>query len=252
MTIDYPTARQIPGLRSLWQEAFGDGDAFLDAFFTTAFSPRRCRCITEDSAVLAALYWFEVTCGGQRFAYLYAVATRASHRGQGLFSALFADTKRVLTQGGFDGVLLVPESEALGRMYEKFGFTACTSVREYNAAAARQAIPVREIGTAEFARLRRAALPRLGVLQEGETLAFLATQCRFWAGEGWLAAGQVVDGKLVCPEFLGDESAARGLARTLQVPCGSFRGPGGEKPFACLLPLHAQCLRPVYFGLALD
>ena len=67
-----------------------------------------------------------------------------------------------------------------------------------------------------------------------------------------LAAGQVVDGKLVCPEFLGDESAARGLARTLQVPCGSFRAPGGEKPFACLLPLHVQCLRPVYFGLALD
>ena len=30
MTIDSPSANQIPGLRQLWQQAFGDTDAFLD------------------------------------------------------------------------------------------------------------------------------------------------------------------------------------------------------------------------------
>ena len=40
MRSDHPTDNEIPGLRQLWQEAFGDADAFLDSFFQTAFSPR--------------------------------------------------------------------------------------------------------------------------------------------------------------------------------------------------------------------
>lgn len=252
MTIDYPLYSQISGLRELWKEAFGDSDAFLDAFFDTAFSPRRCRCITENGAVLAVLYWFEATCGGQRFAYLYAVATAESHRGQGLFSALLQNTKQVLNAEGFDGILLVPESESLGRMYEKFGFTACTTVRDFSVSAGENEITMQEIGAAKFAPLRRELLPENGTLQEGETLAFLASQCHFWTGEGWLAVGQVYDDKLVCQEFLGDTSVMPGLLRTLNVPVGTFRTPGGDKAFAYLLPLHENCVRPAYFGLALD
>lgn len=252
MTIDYPAAGHVCGLRVLWQEAFGDSDTFLDAFFDTAFSPRRCRCITERGTVLAALYWFETTCEDQRFAYLYAVATAQSHRGRGLFSALLADTKHLLAEEGFHGILLVPETENLGRMYEKLGFAPCTAVRETAAEAGGGKVRLREIGPAEFAALRRSLLPACGVLQEGETLAFLATQCHFWAGEGWLAAGQVYEGKLVCTEFLGDETVQPGLLRALDVPCGRFRTPGAEKPFAYRLPLRSDCLRPAYFGLALD
>lgn len=252
MTFDYPAAVQIPCLRALWKEAFGDSDAFLDAFFIHGFSSRRCRCITEGGAVVAALYWFEVTCENQRFAYLYAVATAKSWRGRGLFSALFQDTKKILTQEGFDGILLVPERESLGRMYERFGFFACTSIGELTDSAGESPVSLREIGAAEFARLRRQFLPMGAVLQEGADLKFLATQCHFWAGENWLAAGQIYDGKLVCQEFLGDDRAIPGLLRALDVPCGSFRGPGKEKPFGYLLPLHEDCLRPGYFALALD
>ena len=42
MTVDYPAAGQISGLRALWKEAFGDSDVFLDAFFAHGFSPSRC------------------------------------------------------------------------------------------------------------------------------------------------------------------------------------------------------------------
>lgn len=252
MTVDYPSAELIPGLRALWKEAFGDEDVFLDAFFTHGFSPRRCRCIAEGDRVLAALYWFEVTCAQQRFAYLYAIATAKSHRGRGLFSALLADTKQLLADEGFHGILLVPETEALGRMYEKFGFSACTAMDKFPVAAGNAAVEMREIGPAEFARLRCDLLPPGGVVQEGETLAFLASQCHFWAGEGWLAVGQVYDGKLACAEFLGDRAAMPGLLRALDVPEGQFRVPGREQPFAWLLPLHDGCVRPAYFGLALD
>ena len=252
MTVDYPALAQVSGLRSLWKEAFGDSEVFLDSFFETAFSSRRCRCVTEKGAVLAALYWFEVTCGTQRFAYLYAVATAQSHRGKGLFSMLLADTRQVLAEEGFDGILLVPETEALGRMYGKFGFFPCTTVRTVECAAGDAPVAVRETGPGEFAKLRRSLLPGGSVLQEGADLDFLATQCRFFVGEGWLAVGQIYDGKLVCQEFLGREAAIPGLLRALNVPSGSFRMPGKEQPFAYLLPLYENCLRPGYFALALD
>ena len=252
MTADYPAVSHIPALRRLWKEAFGDTEVFLDGFFAHGFNPRRCRCITEDDAVLSALYWFEVTYRGQRFAYLYAVATAASHRGRGLFSALLADTVQVLTEEDFDGILLVPEDEPLRRMYEKFGFSACTTVDCHSVPAAEGAVSFRETGPEEFARLRRKMLPEDGVLQEGEILRFLASQYRFWAGDGWLATGQVYDGKLVCQEFLGEETAMAGFVQAAGASAGVFRTPGNTEPFAWFLPLRGGCERPGYFALALD
>lgn len=252
MRADYPQAYHVPMLRKLWKEAFGDSDLFLDAFFAKGFSPRRCRCITENGEVVSALYWFEVTYGTQRYAYLYAVATAAAHRGRGLFSALLADTKQVLTEEGFDGILLVPETKALSRMYEKFGFSACTAVDIHDVSAGAMPVAVREIGADTFAALRRGLLPAGSVLQEGAVLDFIASQYHFWAGEGWLAVGQVYDGRLVCQEFLGDNQAIAGLVRALGAVQGTFRTPGGSQPFAWILPLRADCERPDYFALALD
>lgn len=252
MRADYPQDGHIPGLRKLWKEAFGDSNVFLDAFFSKGFSSRRCRCIIENGEVLSVLYWFEVTYCHQRFAYLYAVATAAAHRGRGLFSALLEDTKQVLTEVGFDGILLVPETEALGQMYEKFGFSACASVDHHRICAGTAPAAVREIGAREFAALRRQMLPSGGVVQEGALLDFLASQCHFWAGGGWLAVGQVYDGKLVCQEFLGDQKAMTGLVRALDAAQGVFRTPGESQPFAWILPLRTGCERPAYFALALD
>lgn len=252
MTAEYPSVNHIPALRRVWKEAFGDTDVFLDGFFAHGFSPRRCRCITEDDAVLSALYWFEATCHGQKFAYLYAVATAASHRGRGLFGALLIDTVQVLTMEGFDGILLVPEDEPLRRMYEKFGFSACTTVDCHSVPAGKEPVPLREIGPEEFARLRRGLLPQDGILQEGEILRFLASQYRFWTGDGWLAVGQVYDDQLVCQEFLGEEAAMAGLVRAADASAGEFRTPGNTEPFAWFLPLHGGCERPGYFALALD
>ena len=252
MNADYPTQAQVTGLRKLWKEAFADTDAFLDAFFETAFSTRRCRCIVDGREILAALYWFEVRCAERRFAYLYAVATAEQYRGRGLFSVLLADTKRILTAQGFDGILLVPENDSLGRMYEKFGFFPCTTLRTRTAEAGVEPADFREIGPGEFARLRRMLLPAGSILQEGADLELLASQCRFWKGEKWLAVGRISGQKLVCQEFLGDETAIPGLLRALDVSCGSFRMPGDGESFAYLLPLRENCLLPGYFALALD
>lgn len=252
MTADYPKIEQIPQLRKLWKEAFADTDDFLDAFFNLGFCPNRCRCIVENGQVLSAVYWFEVTCADSRYAYLYAVATAAASRGQGLFSMLLEDTRQLLTAEGFDGILLVPQTEALGQMYEKSGFFPCATVACHQISAGAEKIAVREIGPESFRLLRRDMLPDGGVLQEGALLAFLASQSHFWAGEGWLAAGQIYNEELVCQEFLGDLTAMPGLVRALGVQKGLFRTAGDTEPFAWLLPLTDCCERPAYFALALD
>lgn len=252
MNIDYPAPAQMPGLRALWKEAFGDEDAFLDQFYTLAYAPHRCRCVTMDSQVAAALYWFDVTCSGQKFAYLYAIATAAAHRGRGLCTALVEDTKAVLNAAGCHGALLVPENGGLARMYEKMGFTPCTTVSEFTCAAGPHAAALRKIDTAEFAARRRGMLPDGGVIQAGADLALLASQAAFFSGDGFLAAVTVDGGKLHCHELLGCTDQAPGIVRALGCTAGFFRTPGTDKPFAMVCPLRTGCQTPTYFGLALD
>jgi len=252
MRFEYGSTARIPQLRRLWKEAFGDTDVFLDGFFESGFSPDRCRCIVEKDEVVSALYWFEGICRNQRFAYLYAVATAQSHRGRGLFTALLGDVKQILAAQSFDGILLVPENEGLARMYEKLGFSCCTAVDRCTVAAAEVSAAVREIGAAEFAAIRRTLLPEGAVLQEGAVLPFLASQYRFFAGDDFLAIGQVYEGKLHCQEFLGEKSAMAGLVKATGAQAGAFRTVGTGTPFAWYLPLTARCVKPVYFALALD
>ncbi len=45
----------IADLRRLWQQAFGDSDETLDAFFATGFSPDRCHYIAEQGVPVSAL-----------------------------------------------------------------------------------------------------------------------------------------------------------------------------------------------------
>ena len=53
-------------MRSLWQEAFGDEDDYLDIFYSTAFSPDRCLCLSKEGKMQAALYWFDCELRGEK------------------------------------------------------------------------------------------------------------------------------------------------------------------------------------------
>lgn len=252
MNIDYPAAGQVPGLRRLWKRAFGDEDAFLDLFFTRAYTPTRCRCVTEQDEILAALYWFDTECAGQKLAYLYAVATDPDHRNRGLCRALMEDVRGLLAGQGYDGLLLVPQTDGLAAMYRNMGYRDCTSVTEFTAPAEDTPLPLRRLNAAEYAAARRQLLPSGGVLQEGENLAFLESQALFFAGNGWVAAITLERKKLHCHELLGDPDAAYGIVAALGCEEGFFRTPGPDKPFAQYLPLTPDCVMPTYFGLAFD
>lgn len=250
MNIDYPQQHQMAQLRALWQEAFKDSDVFLEHFYTYGFAPDRCRCVTVDGHVVAALYWFDCHFQGKPLAYLYGIATAKSHRGKGLYRALAENTHSHLKYLGYAGEILVPAGENLRKMYEKMGYFSCTTMYEFSCRAGSEAATLKQIDGAEYCRLRRAFLPENGVLQEGDSLRFLETLADFYAGEDFLVCVSR-DEKFFAPELLGNTDAAPKILAALHQPQGQFRAPGTGTPFAMFSPL-SDTPAPGYFGLAFD
>lgn len=247
MRIEYPAPEQLPQLKKLWQEAFGDEEAFIETFFSTAFAPDRCRCITEGETIAAMLYWLDCQYRGQKFAYLYAVATHLGFRGRGLCGKLMADTHAVLKARGYGAAILRPAEDGLHRMYGKMGYRDCCAKAEFSASAGSPA-PIREIDRAEFSRLRREYLPEDGVIQEGENLAFLSQLAAFYTGADFLLAAAKRGEALVGMELLGNPKAAPGILAALDCKTGIFRTPGGEGGFAMMRPLGEDVPAPGYLG----
>lgn len=252
MTIDRPGSHQIPALRLLWQEAFGDSDEFLEEFFTAAYAPERCRCVTRDGRVAAGLYWFDCSCHGAKFAYIYAVATAACCRGQGLCHELIAQTHSHLARMGYAGAILVPGELGLRRLYASMGYRLCSKMREFSCHPAEVPVTVNPIGPARYACRRAALLPEGGVVQEGENLEFLAGFARLYEGSDWVLACRVEDGVVNGLELLGNTEAAPGIVTALRASAGRFRTPGTGRDFAMFCPLISNCPQPDYFGLAFD
>lgn len=242
---------EIASLRRLWKEAFGDTDEFLDAFFSSGFSPDRCRSITLEGETAAAAYWLPCVCQGQPFAYIYAVATAQKHRGKGLCRRLMEDIHKVLKDQGYTGAILVPQDEGLRRMYAGFGYRDGAPICEFTAVATPTPAPLRQVSGAKYATLRRQLLPPDAVLQERESLAFLETQVRFYAGNGFILAASVRDGNLFAPELLGNANPG-GILTSLDAKDGTFRTIGGNEPFAMFLPLTVNCPVPGHFSFAFD
>lgn len=253
MTFDYPIPEQLPLLKQLWKTAFGDTEEFLSAFFTTAYSPLRCRIARENGETLGMLYWFDVICRGQKLAYLYAVATHPDHRSKGVCRRLMADTHAVLQENGYAGALLVPQTAALREMYAAFGYRSCTTVSETFCAAGDVPAELHRIDAEEYARLRREFLPRSGVVLESENLRFLETQVQFFRGPDFLLAAQKAEeDTLFGTELLGSADTAPGILKALGYRQGTFRTPGQKQDFAMFLPLAEGILPPDYFGIPFD
>lgn len=253
MIIDMPTIADIPALRALWREAFGDGDAFLDSFFSTAYSSSRARLTRVDGDIAGALYWFDCECDGEKFAYIYAVATAKKHRGKGICTSLMDDTHAHLKALGYAGAILVPGEESLIAFYEKIGYAVCSSADEISVKAGHLPCPITRVTKKEYRLLRRRYLPNGGVLQEGEGLDFLSTMAMFYKGRDFILAADIKGDKLVGLELLGNKSTENAAAITAALGAaeGRFRVPGTARPFAMHLPLSSSKV-PTYFGIAFD
>ncbi len=113
-------------LKNLWQNVFGDSKAVIDNFFSNTAEPQNIVCVKENNTVLSALYMVDalILNGGKQYksAYIYAVATLPEYRGQGLMTLLFEYLQKICADRNIQYLFLVPENEALFKMYEKTGF----------------------------------------------------------------------------------------------------------------------------------
>ncbi len=250
MRPEHPEKQDIPALRQLWQQAFGDPDSFLDCFFDIAWQPENSLCFRDRGTVAAALYWLDMTCRGQKLAYLYAVATRREYRGRGLCGSLLRGCHEILTARGYAGAVLVPENGPLAAMYEKMGYCPCSG-RQVRQVAAGSPVPVRRIGPGQFQALRQQLLPQDGVELGDAALKFLSAQAEFFAGDGWLLTAAVQEDTLQGLEYLGSPQWLAGIVAALGCRTGSFPMPG-KAPFAWFHPLADRAVAPAYLGFAFD
>jgi GNAT superfamily N-acetyltransferase len=144
MRSEHPQEAHIPGLRRLWQEAFGDTDAFLDGFFSTAFSPERCLCVCRGEQVLSAAYWLDGQLPEGKCAYIYAVATAKACRGQGLAKSVMAQIRETLQRQGYVAAILVPGEPSLADFYGAMGYTFCGGMQACSALAKSPGVALRK------------------------------------------------------------------------------------------------------------
>lgn len=250
MIIDNPSPRDIPALRRIWQQAFGDPDAFLDDFFQVGFAFDRCWCVFQDQEPVAAVYLFECTWQEQKVAYLYALAVEQNHQKQGLSRLLLADVHAKLQQAGYVGAIMEPATESLRQYYERLGYRSFGSRQEKVFDAGDREMPITELAELAYGMLRRKYLPPGGVVQEGALITLLQSQAICYGGEGFVAAVSREDHPVVL-EFLGEEDKIPGFLKTLHLNRAIVRLPGGS-PTAVYLDFSGQGNVPSYFGLPMD
>lgn len=248
MTIDAPKKQDIPALKALWQEAFGDEDAFLDCFFSTAFSPKRCRCVTLSGQLAAALYWFDCSWEGKKLAYIYAVATDKAYRGRGLCTALMEHTHRLLLENGYTGAALIPGNEGLFALYEKLGYRPFCPTEKVTVEAGGTPVPLKKLSKKEFLALRKKLLPENGILQEGITVDFLSCFTEFYAAKDCVMCLSTEYSTAYFQEFLGPRQLLPGILAALQLQKGIVRLPGGKMSAMYYSPAE-KC--PGYLGISL-
>ncbi len=238
-------------LKELWALAFGDSWESITLFFQTAYHPRRCRLLTDGDRVCAALHWLDCEFSGERFAYIYAVATHPDDRGRGLCRQLMKETHQQLRKQGYAGAVLMPAEAGLRQMYAKMGYRECSSIHQFDCHAGKP-VAVRSIDRGEYARLRRQFLPANGLIQEKENLAYLETYAGLYAGKDFLLAAVHEEDRLFGMELLGNAQAAPGILGAMGYREGTFRTPGDDIPFGMGISLKDNVSLPGYLGLAFD
>lgn len=240
----------IPALRRLWREAFGDPDAFLDRFFALGFAPERSLAAFSGEEPVGMLYWFDCRCRGEKLAYLYAVAVAERCRGRGLCRGLMTRAHEILGSAGYAGALLVPGDEGLRRMYGRLGYRDFGSLLRLSVRAGRP-LPLERLTAGEYASRRRALLPDGAAVPEEAGLAFQSALGGLYAFPGGICAVELGDGAVIRELLPMGSLAAPGILGALGAEAGALCRASGGGPFAMYRSLGVD-EPPDYFVMDFD
>ena len=116
----------VPGLKRLWKESFGDEDVYIDRFFERLYRQDNVLLEEKDGMLLGASFFLPgrilTKQGWQEIRYVYALAVYPKYRGQKIATKLLDEAvKRYRTP-----LLTEPADEGLAeRFCEPYGFKRC-------------------------------------------------------------------------------------------------------------------------------
>ncbi|AOH40881.1 GNAT family N-acetyltransferase [Tannerella serpentiformis] len=117
---------RLPAMMRLWQDTFGDSDAFVRLFFTRVYRPQNALTLSRDGRLAAMLHIvpYRLRVGRRTLpaAYICGVSTRPEARGQGLMTALMRRALRTMRRRGFALTTLIPAEPWLFDVYARLGY----------------------------------------------------------------------------------------------------------------------------------
>ena len=131
---------RLPAMMRLWQDTFGDSDAFVRLFFTRVYRPQNALTLSRDGRLAAMLhivpYRLRVGRCTLPAAYICGVSTRPEVRGQGLMTALMRRALRTMRRRGFALTTLIPAEPWLFDVYARSGYVHPIPARDERIATA--------------------------------------------------------------------------------------------------------------------
>ena len=274
-----------PRLKALWEEAFGDSQEAIDAYFALRHRDENMLVDTRNGTITGMLSMLPVALaarGGRTFSarYLYAVATDAGFRNRGISTALLNAAHAHLKSLGEAAGILVPDSPDLFEFYQKRGYKTAFSLDVVTLNA--DVLPPFPRGgrsgacsAGDYARIRNAAFrdSRLYARWEESAVSYAmrtfareggVTMISWENGRGCAAWEKTEDGVLVREMALlqGDVNTALSVLHgrlhaeryTARLAEGTIPGVV-PRPFGMirwLIPEPALAGKPPYLSLAMD
>lgn len=126
---------EVPRLKSLWKECFGDEDTYIDHYFNVYYRPERALVLEVGGETVSMLLTFPFVITraegtGCPACYIYAFCTHPEERGRGYGRRLLAYAEEQVRRADCGAVVMVPGEESLFRFYESLGYEDSIFCRE--------------------------------------------------------------------------------------------------------------------------
>lgn len=235
----------LPSLAELWQEVFGDEPEYIHRCFSAYPYPERMFLgEVEGKGVSMSLYF---PCTFHRWgkaysaAYLYAVATHPSYRGQDNVGQMMANLRPYLREQGVAVLTTVPAEPSLHGFFARHGFMPYfQEYRQQFTSSLEDTFTLSPLSAAMYEQKREAFLQKMPYLQiasEGfrfqESVCALGQGGMFQGSEGdILVLEEAEEGVFIGKEYLGKTPPVGSLFRDYGIQCLQLRSPFpmGEEP----------------------
>lgn len=251
------TTEDFPALKKMWRDIFGDEEKAVDNFFNRTAETKNIITAFYGNEPVSVLYLLDSTIcvDGRDYKayYVYAVCTRAEHRGQGLMRKLLDIAYEKAIGDGADYLYLVPAEKTLFELYGKNGYKTgfyYIKVELKKSDFPKGDYPLAQLSYDEFKKYRRGASCTLATPCEkmfdsfycpaGDDIKVICVE-----NEGYGVA-ELCDGRYIIHELFGNENSVlscifdvlgcdilelRKPAVSYGEPCGMYKTVGDSPDF---------------------